>query len=284
MGSPNTRSPTVWFAVDKECPRLQRRPWPRPSLRPRRWPRAQPRRPQRLPPKRRPPRAQPKRPQSLRPRPRPRRQPRAQPRRRQPKRLQRKARQRRPPAPRRPTRRRRSPLKKVAKGKVAKKASPAKKEKETKKKVKKAKDPNAPKRALSAFMYFAKEERPAVLKAHPDFKVPEIGKELGARWAKCGNKSKFEGLAAKDKARYDAEMKKFAAKNPKGPKRALSAFMFFAKEERAAVLKAHPDFKVPEIGKELGARWAKCKNKSKFEGLAAKDKARYEAEMKKVKK
>jgi len=177
-----------------------------------------------------------------------------------------------------------SPLKKVAKGKVAKKASPVKKEKETKKKAKKAKDPNAPKRALSAFMYFAKEERPAVLKAHPDFKVPEIGKELGARWAKCGNKSKFEGLAAKDKARYDAEMKKFAAKNPKGPKRALSAFMFFAKEERAAVLKAHPDFKVPEIGKELGARWAKCKNKSKFEGLAAKDKARYEAEMKKVKK
>ena len=57
-------------------------------------------------------------------------------------------------------------------------------------------------------MYFAKEERPAVLKAHPDFKVPEIGKELGARWAKCGNKSKFEGLAAKDKARYEAEMKK----------------------------------------------------------------------------
>jgi len=177
-----------------------------------------------------------------------------------------------------------TPLKKVAKGKVAKKASPAKKEKETKKKVKKAKDPNAPKRALSAFMYFAKEERPAVLKAHPDFKVPEIGKELGARWAKCGNKSKFEGLAAKDKARYDAEMKKFEAKNPKGPKRALSAFMFFAKEERPAVLKAHPDFKVPEIGKELGARWAKCKNKSKFEGLAVKDKARYEAEMKKFKK
>merc|ERR1719189_3130791 len=94
-------------------------------------------------------------------------------------------------------------------GKVAKKASPAKKEKETKKKVKKAKDPNAPKRGLSAFMFFAKEERPAVLKAHPDFKVPEVGKELGARWAKLGDKSKFDGLAAKDKARYEAEMKKY---------------------------------------------------------------------------
>merc|ERR1711973_107536 len=65
-----------------------------------------------------------------------------------------------------------SPLKKVAKGKVEKKE----------KKAKAKKDPNAPKRALSAFMFFAKEERPKVLKDNPSFSVPEVGKELGAGW------------------------------------------------------------------------------------------------------
>ena len=58
-------------------------------------------------------------------------------------------------------------------------------------------------------MYFAKEERPNVMKDNPDFKVPEVGKELGARWAKCSDKAKFEALATKDKARYEAEMKKY---------------------------------------------------------------------------
>merc|ERR1712226_1357278 len=92
-----------------------------------------------------------------------------------------------------------SPLKKVAKGKVEK----------TVKKTKAKKDPNAPKRGLSAFMFFGKEERPKVMKDHPNFTVPEVGKELGARWAKVTNKKKYEDLAAKDKARYEAEMKKY---------------------------------------------------------------------------
>merc|ERR1712200_27607 len=92
-----------------------------------------------------------------------------------------------------------SPLKKVAKGKVEKKE----------KKVKAKKDPNAPKRGLSAFMFFAKEERPKVLKDNPSFGVPEVGKELGARWGKLADKKKFEALAAKDKSRYEAEMKKY---------------------------------------------------------------------------
>ena len=61
----------------------------------------------------------------------------------------------------------------------------------------------------SAFMFFAKEERPAVLKANPSWKVPEVGKELGRRWAKCGDKAKFEALAAADKARYEEDMKKY---------------------------------------------------------------------------
>merc|ERR1712126_746629 len=96
----------------------------------------------------------------------------------------------------------------MAKGKVEKK------EKETKALVllaKRKRDPNAPKRPLTAFMYFAREERPKVMKDNPNFSVPEIGKELGARWRKLGDaeRAKFDALAAKDKARYQAQMKKY---------------------------------------------------------------------------
>ena len=101
-----------------------------------------------------------------------------------------------------------APLKKMAKGKVEKK------EKETKALVllaKRKRDPNAPKRPLTAFMYFAREERPKVMKDNPNFSVPEIGKELGARWRKLedNERAKFDALAAKDMARYQAQMKKY---------------------------------------------------------------------------
>ena len=101
-----------------------------------------------------------------------------------------------------------APLKKMAKGKVEKK------EKETKALVllaKRKRDPNAPKRPLTAFMYFAREERPKVMKDNPNFSVPEIGRELGARWRKLedNERAKFDALAAKDRARYQAQMKKY---------------------------------------------------------------------------
>lgn len=58
-------------------------------------------------------------------------------------------------------------------------------------------------------MYFCGDERAKVKSAHPDWKITEIAKELGARWGKCTSKSKYEDKAKKDKARYEAEMKKY---------------------------------------------------------------------------
>ena len=53
--------------------------------------------------------------------------------------------------------------------------------------------------------------------------------------------------------------------------------MFFSKEERLSVVEANPTWKVPDVGRELGARWANCQDKSKYEAMAAKDKKRYES-------
>jgi len=85
------------------------------------------------------------------------------------------------------------------------------------KKRKRTKDPNAPKRALSAFFWFCNDERPKVREINPDHTVGEVAKELGKRWGVVGHelKSKYEALAAKDKARYEKEMAVYKNKKPK---------------------------------------------------------------------
>merc|ERR1712150_330447 len=127
------------------------------------------------------------------------------------------------------------------------------------------KDKDAPKRAMSAFFLFAQDERPKVKAANPSASIGDIGKELGARWAKC---------PAGAKAGY--EKKARAA----GPKRALSAFFLFAADERAKVVAANPSASIGEIGKELGARRARASGaaKASYQAKSDKDKARYAAE------
>jgi len=76
------------------------------------------------------------------------------------------------------------------------------------KKGKKKKDPNAPKRALSAFFHFCNDERPKVRAEMGDASVGEVAKELGRRWQDCtgDQKARYEAMAARDKQRYEREM------------------------------------------------------------------------------
>jgi len=77
----------------------------------------------------------------------------------------------------------------------------------------KKKDPNAPKRPLSAFFLFCQDERPAVKAVYPNYGVGDAAKELGERWNKvtAEAKSKYEAMAQGDKARYDKELQKYKA-------------------------------------------------------------------------
>merc|ERR1711902_300761 len=158
------------------------------------------------------------------------------------------------------------------------KKTPAKKPKGQKK------DKNAPKRAMSAFFLFAQDERPKVKAANPSASIGDIGKELGARWAKCpaAAKAGYEKKAGALKVKQQAEMAKYKAAKAKaaGPKRALSAFFLFAGDERPKVVAANPSASIGEIGKELGARWAKASAavKAGYQAKSDKDKARYAAE------
>jgi len=84
-------------------------------------------------------------------------------------------------------------------------------DKKIKKKVKK--DPEAPKRSLSAYMYFAIEKRASVAEANSNDPPKDILRKVGNMWQELGTnaKEKYEDLAASDKVRYEAEKAKYDA-------------------------------------------------------------------------
>jgi len=73
--------------------------------------------------------------------------------------------------------------------------------------AKKKKDPNAPKRGLSAYMFFANEQRENVRNENPGIAFGQVGKVLGERWKALSEKQRqpYEAKAAADKKRYEDE-------------------------------------------------------------------------------
>jgi len=75
------------------------------------------------------------------------------------------------------------------------------------------KDPNAPKRALSAFFFFSQVKRQGVSQGHPEWKVGSVAQELGRQWKDLTEteKKKYEEMAQRDKGRYEIEMRDYKA-------------------------------------------------------------------------
>lgn len=102
------------------------------------------------------------------------------------------------------------------------------------------KDPNAPKRSLSAFFWFCNDERqkviwlkhqncyqislrtwthlflsnPQVKGMNPEYGIGDVAKELGRLWAMAPAevKQKYQAMSDKDKARYEREMHMYKSK------------------------------------------------------------------------
>ncbi|KAI6184784.1 HMG box domain-containing protein [Aphelenchoides bicaudatus] len=69
---------------------------------------------------------------------------------------------------------------------------------------KKGKDPNAPKRAMSAFFIWMQENRARLKK--PGMSVSDVAKAAGVEWGKLTDKTKWEKKAEDDKKRYETEL------------------------------------------------------------------------------
>eukprot|EP00578_Thalassiosira_sp_NH16_P002941 CAMPEP_0181137534 /NCGR_PEP_ID=MMETSP1071-20121207/33756_1 /TAXON_ID=35127 /ORGANISM="Thalassiosira sp., Strain NH16" /LENGTH=835 /DNA_ID=CAMNT_0023224293 /DNA_START=149 /DNA_END=2656 /DNA_ORIENTATION=+ len=149
-------------------------------------------------------------------------------------------------------------------------------------KKKKKKDPNAPKGAKSAFMFFSGAKRNEIKEANPDASFGEMGKLVGAAWKELTDegKVKWNEKAEKDKARYKNEMKDYtppsddddsdddsdakgakkpkakrAKKDPNAPKRPMNAYMLYSNSIRAKIREDNPELTMGGIAKEIGARY-----------------------------
>jgi len=78
-------------------------------------------------------------------------------------------------------------------------------------KGKKTKDPEAPKQAKSAYIFFCAEKRQEVEDQNPEMDSKDITRELGKMWGALSEKEKepFNKLHAEDKARYEKEKEEY---------------------------------------------------------------------------
>jgi hypothetical protein len=177
---------------------------------------------------------------------------------------------------------------------------------------KKKKDPDAPRRGKSGYLFFCTDHREAVKTfLGESSKATDVTKELGIRWNALKDSKKpadkkilagYEKAAADDKARYQTEKSEYTPpettndkgntrrggkqKSPKdGPKRAKSGYLYFCEDRRNKLKSENPNLKSTEITSELGRLWNELKaDESRsaelalYERKAADDKNRYASE------
>ena len=86
-------------------------------------------------------------------------------------------------------------------------------------KMPKLKDPNKPKRAGTAYLFYCNDKRPALMaalkKKGKKINVGKLQQQLGKSWKLLTDKTKkpFLDLAAKDTVRYKEEMEEYTSKN-----------------------------------------------------------------------
>jgi len=170
-----------------------------------------------------------------------------------------------------------------------------------------SRDPNAPKRNMSAYLLYQNCMRERFKSHNPGMTFGQLAKYTSHMY-KCltlEEKNRWEAHAAQDKARYEAEMttyvpppgydatgnlvedrrlnKKYMKKHrdPEQPKRARGSFVFFTFDMRPKVMEEYPGIKFVDMGVVLGERWRALAvgEKGKYEEMAQEDKQRFNKQM-----
>ena len=169
------------------------------------------------------------------------------------------------------------------------------------------KDPNAPKRNMSAYLPYQNAMREQFKRENPGMTFGQLAKFTSHMYKNLTpeEKATWEARASQDKARYDAEIaayqpppghdargvlieehrprkrSKRGPRDPAAPKRASGAYVFFTNYMRPKVNQEFPGIKFVELGKLLGERWRALTpaQKKQYEEMAAQDKIRFQIEM-----
>jgi len=152
-----------------------------------------------------------------------------------------------------------------------------------------AKQPYA-KRPKNAYLFFVADKRVNYMEDGKS--MTEVGRELGKAWGKLtpSKRRKYDAMAAKDRQRFDEEVKsglavkkrktkKAAKAGLERPKRPMTAYMFFCNANRPKHARQGMSF--GEASKALGAEWRAMTAAAKrsYEKQAAEAKARLEEEV-----
>lgn len=86
-----------------------------------------------------------------------------------------------------------------------------------KKKQRAKKDPNAPKKPLSAYMLWLQDNRAAIKEEYPGISMTDVSKKAGEKWKKLGDKSHWDEAARAAKRTYTRQMEEFKAGNYSRP-------------------------------------------------------------------
>jgi len=94
-------------------------------------------------------------------------------------------------------------------------------------------DPGAPKRALTAFTYFGNTVRPRIKATKPTSTFADTSQQIATEWKAVGKEVRveMEGLATKDKERYEREMLAYERRKKQDAANALAYEDDFADDE-----------------------------------------------------
>jgi len=169
------------------------------------------------------------------------------------------------------------------------------------------KDPNAPKRNMSAYLLYQNAMRNSFKQENPGMTFGQLAKYTSCMYKNLTpeEKATWVGKAEDDKKRYDEQIAQYvpppghdargnliddlrtkrknkkSPKDPDAPKRASGAYVFFTNEMRPIIMKEFPGIKFVDMGRILGERWRALSTdeKTKHEELAMNDKTRFQVEM-----
>ncbi len=171
-----------------------------------------------------------------------------------------------------------------------------------KKEEKKAKDPNAPKRNISAFMHYSKDSREGLKASQPELTFGEIAKAMSVNWKALSvqERAVWDKKATVDKERYQQDMAqykdsdqyakwqakqmeetKIESNSKKKPKRNISAFMHYSKDSREGLKASQPELTFGEIAEAMSVNWKALTDQQRalWNETAAADKERYQREL-----